>query len=759
MTPQPEPVRVLTLDAIDPDHWPNPRGPIDTASAKFLELQASIAAQGILEPIVVGPAILEGGRHPVVAGWRRYTSAKLAGLASVPVHEKPEITTAHAALRAACAENMAREDMTPLAEANAIARLMELGDTQAQAAAALGVSERTARERLRLLTLPAPVQKAIDDGTIPSTAGRQLQVIADVSPKAATALTKQITAGKLRAGVLLDAPLTRQALAGVKREAGLLVLEHNTQITQIPLKPTILKPLKARARKAAEHTYGADWLDVSPTALGRKLLQDAKDAGKVLTIPGEHGDTHYLGDPEWIERATVTAVEHVEKQAADRQRERERQRAKADKGAAQDPAEIARRQHDRDQAEIHTHAQPFAAAMNAELGQRLRELRSCTIQGAVARLLLHLAIETEYVASVAREGFPLVDPEHRYATCSDQDLHTLFDSDVDRADSPEAAAAILVSSYIAFAYSDRRAVGKGAYPSHYMRDHTAPLVRAAAEELGVLPDRAQRLDEARRTHTAEVDYHRGESDRRRVLHELVKASRKGLQRDPLYERAKQHDREATSTGAAVQVWHHDSLDRALEQLKVAGHVTVDETEGEGGVIVRHYRPTPDGRKALRAPLPPAPLFPVIDPQDTPAADPRSDVVIVHVASPQGGEPVEAELQPERHAGRPNVRKVIYTGSRTAAWVAVKRIVDLPADHDDQPAPAASASAGTRTKQALEHIAAQPGITIPELAEKMGVKQNNLYRLLPGLADEGQLHKRGRGWFLRDTKNTPAAAAA
>jgi len=53
--------------------------------------------------------------------------------------------------------------------------------------------------------------------------------------------------------------------------------------------------------------------------------------------------------------------------------------------------------------------------------------------------------------------------------------------------------------------------------------------------------------------------------------------------------------------------------------------------------------------------------------------------------------------------------------------------------------------GTRAAQALLFVQGQPGITIPELASKMGIKQNYLYRVLPGLEQEGKLEKKGRGW--------------
>jgi ribosomal protein S25 len=56
--------------------------------------------------------------------------------------------------------------------------------------------------------------------------------------------------------------------------------------------------------------------------------------------------------------------------------------------------------------------------------------------------------------------------------------------------------------------------------------------------------------------------------------------------------------------------------------------------------------------------------------------------------------------------------------------------------------------GTRAAQALSFVQGQPGITIPELATKMGIKQNYLYRVLPGLEQEGKVRKQGRGWHAK-----------
>jgi hypothetical protein len=57
--------------------------------------------------------------------------------------------------------------------------------------------------------------------------------------------------------------------------------------------------------------------------------------------------------------------------------------------------------------------------------------------------------------------------------------------------------------------------------------------------------------------------------------------------------------------------------------------------------------------------------------------------------------------------------------------------------------------GTRALQALELVRARPGITIPELADAMSIKQNYLYRVMPTLAEQGQVVKSGRGWHVRD----------
>lgn len=66
--------------------------------------------------------------------------------------------------------------------------------------------------------------------------------------------------------------------------------------------------------------------------------------------------------------------------------------------------------------------------------------------------------------------------------------------------------------------------------------------------------------------------------------------------------------------------------------------------------------------------------------------------------------------------------------------------------------------GTRSNQALELVRSRPGITIPELADTMQIKQNYLYRVMPSLAEQGLVHKSGRGWHARQGAAQSAEAS-
>ena len=131
------------------------------------ELAESIKAQGIMQPILVrrladGP---NAGKYEIIAGERRFRASKLAGLTEVPVlvRDVPDESAAAMAL----IENIQREDLNPLEEAQGIRRLtVDFGLTHEQAAQAVGKSRSAASNLLRLLQLTEPVQTMLMAGDI-----------------------------------------------------------------------------------------------------------------------------------------------------------------------------------------------------------------------------------------------------------------------------------------------------------------------------------------------------------------------------------------------------------------------------------------------------------------------------------------------------------------------------------------------------------------------------------------------------------------
>ena len=141
-----------------------PRTRMDEASLN--ELAASIAAQGLVQPIIVRP-LGPGAATPyeIIAGERRWRASQIAGLQEVPVHV--HYIADEAALAMALIENIQREDLNPLEEAQGLRRLIEEFDlTHQQAAEAVGRSRSAATNLLRLLELANPVQDLLMQGRI-----------------------------------------------------------------------------------------------------------------------------------------------------------------------------------------------------------------------------------------------------------------------------------------------------------------------------------------------------------------------------------------------------------------------------------------------------------------------------------------------------------------------------------------------------------------------------------------------------------------
>ncbi|MDW5441304.1 ParB/RepB/Spo0J family partition protein [Polaromonas sp. SM01] len=157
------PASLLLSDLVAGQYQPRTR--MDEGA--LYELAESIKVQGIMQPILVRrlSSGINDGKYEIIAGERRFRAAKIAGLDSVPVlvRDVPDESAAAMAL----IENIQREDLNPLEEAQGLQRLVkEFGLTHEMAAQAVGRSRSAASNLLRLLNLADPVQTMLMAGDI-----------------------------------------------------------------------------------------------------------------------------------------------------------------------------------------------------------------------------------------------------------------------------------------------------------------------------------------------------------------------------------------------------------------------------------------------------------------------------------------------------------------------------------------------------------------------------------------------------------------
>lgn len=153
------------------DISPNPRQPRSTVEQSELsELAASIREHGLIQPLIVTRS---SSGYTLIAGERRWRAAQLAGLEKVPVIVKE--TTPQEMLELAIIENIQREDLNAIEEAQAYRQLMDdFGMTQEAVAERVGKGRSTITNLVRLLVLPQEVQQAVLDRQISGTHAREL---------------------------------------------------------------------------------------------------------------------------------------------------------------------------------------------------------------------------------------------------------------------------------------------------------------------------------------------------------------------------------------------------------------------------------------------------------------------------------------------------------------------------------------------------------------------------------------------------------
>lgn len=177
--------RLVPIEFLHPGRF-QPRRRFDDAALDALA--ASIRQQGVLQPLVVRPMPDRLQHFEIIAGERRWRAAQLVKLHEVPVVIRP--LGDRDALEIALIENVQREDLTALEEAEGYRRLMEeFGHTQEALATAVGKSRSHVANLLRLLNLPPAVQEMMQDGRL--SAGHARALITAAEP---VALAQQIVA-------------------------------------------------------------------------------------------------------------------------------------------------------------------------------------------------------------------------------------------------------------------------------------------------------------------------------------------------------------------------------------------------------------------------------------------------------------------------------------------------------------------------------------------------------------------------------------
>jgi ParB family chromosome partitioning protein len=242
---QPQPgERVLDVptDAVEANPY-QPRKHFDDERLK--ELADSIRADGVLQPVVVRR---KGATYELIMGERRLQAARLAGVPTIPVVVR-DVRDADA-LRLAIVENIQRENLNAIEEAQAYRRLIsEFGMSQADVAGMVAKDRSSVANTLRLLNLPPDVQRMVEDGTL--TGGHARALLSLPTQKEQTALARRIAEQNL-------------SVRQVEAEVGLTRVKKSTAARRHKEKPAYLADLE---KAFAQH-------------LGTRVFIEEKRGGK-----------------------------------------------------------------------------------------------------------------------------------------------------------------------------------------------------------------------------------------------------------------------------------------------------------------------------------------------------------------------------------------------------------------------------------------------------------------------------------------------
>ena len=249
----------LAISSLQPGKY-QPRR--DMKEAQLTELADSIRAQGVIQPIVVRE--IAAGRYEIIAGERRWRAAQLAELREVPVVIR-EVDD-RAVIAMALIENIQREDLNPLEEANSLQRLIDEFDlTHQQAAEAVGRSRAAVSNLLRLLELPEAIRRLVEDGQLEMGHARALLTLpAELAvPLAQTAAAEQLSVREVErraqsAGKNGKGP-SKPTAAPARSDADIATLER--EIADLLGAKVALNHGRKGSGKLVIHDHGLDTLD------------------------------------------------------------------------------------------------------------------------------------------------------------------------------------------------------------------------------------------------------------------------------------------------------------------------------------------------------------------------------------------------------------------------------------------------------------------------------------------------------------------
>ena len=242
------------------------------------ELAESIRQHGLIQPITVRPE--ENGYYQIIAGERRWRAARLAGLETVPVHVLT--VDEQKAMEMALVENLQREDLNPIEEAQGYEMLQQTyGMTQEAVASSVGRSRPAIANAIRLLALSEPVRKLVENGELSAGHARTLLPLSDPDMQLKTARTiLEKNLSVRRAEALVDNLLKEPQLDAGRNSSGVDYLGECARSLEQALGRKVRMTQGRKTGKIELEYYDADDREALLEALQQLPKRQKKNTGE-----------------------------------------------------------------------------------------------------------------------------------------------------------------------------------------------------------------------------------------------------------------------------------------------------------------------------------------------------------------------------------------------------------------------------------------------------------------------------------------------